>query len=90
MKKKLHMLLVCIVLSSPITLTELCQISRSLTTMFFFQQWIALVTTPQGWKMPEKSKIMFKNTGPPDERFKYSFCEVKELQHVTMTDYRKY
>ncbi|XP_078374513.1 uncharacterized protein LOC144658064 [Oculina patagonica] len=38
-------------------------------------QWIALVTTPQGWKMPEKSKIMFKNTGPPDKRLKYSFCE---------------
>ncbi|CAH3038596.1 unnamed protein product, partial [Porites lobata] len=39
-------------------------------------QWIALVTTtPKGWKMPEKSKIMLKNTGPPEKRLQYSFCE---------------
>jgi len=52
----------------------------------FFQQWIALVTTPQGWKMPEKSKITFENIGVPEERFEYSFCEVRERHHVTMTN----
>jgi len=35
--------------------------------------------------MPEKSKIMFENAGPPEERFKYSFCEVREQEHVNMT-----
>ena len=50
----------------------------------FFQQWIALVTTPQGWKMPEKSKITFENTGVPEEIFEYSFCEVREQHHVTL------
>ena len=64
---------------SAIQLFEFCSvpISCSFTTTFF-QQWIALVTTPQGWKMPEKSKIMFENAGPPEERFQYSFCEVRE------------
>ncbi|KAJ7393390.1 hypothetical protein OS493_006362 [Desmophyllum pertusum] len=38
-------------------------------------QWIALVTTPKGWKMPEKSKIKFKNVGPPVKRLQYSYCE---------------
>lgn len=35
--------------------------------------------------MPEKSKITFENTGVPEERFEYSFCEVRERRHVNMT-----
>ena len=57
-----------------------------LSQQYFFQQWIALVTTPQGWKMPVKSKITFENTEPPEVRFEYSFCEVRERRHVTMID----
>jgi len=58
----------------------------SFTTILLFQQWIALVTTPQGWKMPEKSKVVFENAGPPEEKFQYSFCEVRERVDVNMTE----
>lgn len=27
---------------------------------------------------------MFENTGTPEERFKYSFCEVRERGHVNI------
>lgn len=56
------------------------------TAKFFFQQWIALVTTPKGWKMPEKSKIKFKNVGPPAKRLQYSYCEVRYCRTLITTD----
>ncbi|XP_068753660.1 uncharacterized protein [Montipora capricornis] len=43
-------------------------------------QWIAFVTTPKGWKMPEKSKIEFENEEPPERKTQYSFCQDEKFQ----------